>query len=331
MLSQIENLRLFGAFAAGAALSVVLYRLLSHSSTAESAESTAPRRLQNEPGKAQLAPAVSRSKKPSTSFDISERNNGASDYSAVDAALQAARLVHIARQQHREVESKRLGEIDAPPIVEKTLQGEIYLIGAGLGRPDMLTLEAVGILARADVVLSDRLVDESLRSLFRKDCEVLVAARKSKGRADGIQGGLNAAGLAALRAGKCVARLKIGDPLLYARGAEEVLFFRQHGFEPRFVAGLSSALTAPMLAGIPVTSRGVANQVLLTTGRDRGGGMPDLPRYSPTRTVVMLMGVGRLSTLESDLGAVGYPSTVPVAVVERAGLPSQRVTSAELG
>ena len=142
---------------------------------------------------------------------------------------------------------------------------------------------------------------------------------------------MNGLGLAALRRGLRVVRLKVGDPYLYGRCGEEVAFYRAHGFEPRVIPGVCTALAAPAAAGIPVTHRGAADQVLLSTGQGRGGSFPDLPSFAPKRTLVLLMAVKRIPLLRQDLCEErGYPPATPVAVIERATHPSQRVTRTTL-
>lgn len=158
-----------------------------------------------------------------------------------------------------------------------------------------------------------------------------MVARKVPGRADEAQDELNTWCIDALREGKTVARLKIGDPFLFGRGGEEVLFFRQHGYECTVVPGVSSSLSAPLMAGIPPTHRGVADQVLIVTGQGRGGSTPELPPYSANRTTVFLMAIGRLPALTAALiSTAGFPADCPAAVVENATLPNQRAVFGDL-
>lgn len=161
----------------------------------------------------------------------------------------------------------------------------------------------------------------------------------------------------ALKEGKHVVRLKIGDPFVFGRGGEEVLTFRRFGVEPTVIPvrvlstcgaflslsvhhlthitqmhvpscmlqGVSAAFAAPLLGSIPVTHRGVSNQVVLCTGYGRDGTSPDLIQYHKEQTIVFLMAVGRLDELCNRLVTMaGYPSKTPVAIVERAGCPNQR-------
>ena len=207
----------------------------------------------------------------------------------------------------------------------------ITLVGGGPGAPDLITLAGLSALRSADVVITDLIAAKELRALAPAGC-VFHVADKVPGNADSAQASVNAIGLAALREGKRVVRLKVGDPFLYGRGGEECEFFRAHGFEARVVPGVSAALAAPICAGIPITHRGAANQVIISTGQGRGGAFPDLPPFEPSRTLVLLMGVARAGKLRADLcDARGYPEACPVAVIERGTHPDERITRTTLG
>jgi uroporphyrin-III C-methyltransferase len=142
-------------------------------------------------------------------------------------------------------------------------------------------------------------------------------------------------GLKSVREGKYVLRLKQGDPYLYGRGGEEFTFFREKGYVPTVLPGITSALSAPLFADIPATHRGVADQVLVCTGTGRKGAAPEPPTYVPTQTVVFLMALHRLSDLvtsltskppsEEETKRVLWPKSTPCAVVERASCPDQRI------
>lgn len=137
---------------------------------------------------------------------------------------------------------------------------------------------------------------------------------------------MNTWGIQALQEGKRVVRLKVGDPFLYGRGGEEVLFYRSYGYEPVILPGVSSALVAPLVANIPVTHRGIANQLLISTGQGQHGVFPDLPVYDANRTIVLLMAIGRIPLLMNDLHKERqYPVNVPIAIIERASQPDQRI------
>ncbi|CAD0084363.1 unnamed protein product, partial [Aureobasidium vineae] len=139
-------------------------------------------------------------------------------------------------------------------------------------------------------------------------------------------------GLAAAKKGQTVLRLKQGDPYLYGRGAEEYDFFRREGYEVSVLPGITSALSAPLFAKIPVTHRAVSDQVLICTGTGRKGAAPDPPVYLANQTCVFLMSLHRLSALIDSLVAEGknYPKTTPCAVIERASCTDQRVIRSTL-
>lgn len=128
-----------------------------------------------------------------------------------------------------------------------------------------------------------------------------------------------------LAAGKHVIRLKIGDPFVFGRGGEEVIKFRKFGVESNVVPGVSAAFSAPLLGNIPVTHRGVSNQVVMCTGYGRENTSPDLIQYHKEQTIVFLMAVGRLRELcERLIRLANYPKDTPVGIIERAGCPTQR-------
>ncbi|KAJ1807174.1 uroporphyrin-III C-methyltransferase, partial [Coemansia sp. RSA 2599] len=182
-------------------------------------------------------------------------------------------------------------------------------------------------LRRADIVLADKLIPEQVLSIIK--CEIYTA-RKFPGAASEAQDDLNRRGLEELAKGKRVVRLKQGDPFVYGRGGEEILFYRSHGYEAEIVPGLSSAINGPGLCGIPVTHRGVADQVLVVSGANRNGDLPAVPEFVETRTLVILMAVKRLPDIVSLLSDAAYPESLPVAIVERAGCADQRTVRATL-
>ncbi|KAI8580056.1 hypothetical protein K450DRAFT_294559 [Umbelopsis ramanniana AG] len=190
--------------------------------------------------------------------------------------------------------------------------GTIYLVGGGPGDPELITVKAQRLLQTADLVVSDRLIPQQVLDLVNR-------------KSDSAQDELLEWCLEGLKKGQQVVRLKIGDPLLFGRGGEEVLWFRDHGYEPVLVPGISSAFSAPMVANIPVTHRGTADQVIITTGRGTKGSMPDLPEYHPMRTLVVLMAVGRATDLQQILlSNKGYPANTPISWIENANCPEER-------
>lgn len=206
-------------------------------------------------------------------------------------------------------------------------KGRIILAGSGPGHPDLLTIATRKAINSADLILADKLVPAPVLELVPRRTPVRIA-RKFPGNADAAQEELHQLGLEALKEGRIVLRLKQGDPYLYGRGAEEVVFFRQHGFEATVLPGVTSALSAPLFAGIPVTHRAVSDQVLVCTGTGRKGASPDPPAYLPNQTIVFLMALHRLQDLVASLTGhktSPYPLDTPCAVIERASCPDQRV------
>jgi len=205
-------------------------------------------------------------------------------------------------------------------------KGRIILAGSGPGHPDLLTGLTLKAIRSADVILADKLVPAPVLDLIPRRTPVHIA-RKFPGNAEAAQEELLSLGLAAARKGQTVLRLKQGDPYLYGRGAEEYDFFRREGFEVSVLPGITSALSAPLFAKIPVTHRAVSDQVLICTGTGRKGAAPDPPVYLANQTCVFLMSLHRLSALIDSLVAEGknYPKTTPCAVIERASCTDQRV------
>ena len=219
-------------------------------------------------------------------------------------------------------------EIALPVLPAK--RGRIMLVGSGPGHPELLTQAAVRAINTADLVLADKLVPSEILELIPRRTEVYIA-RKFPGNTEKAQEELQSRGLGALREGKRVIRLKQGDPYIFGRGGEEVLFFQQHGFPVSVIPGLTSALTATTFASITATHRGVADQVVICTGTGRKGTLPELPTYSKSKTVVLLMALHRIEELTKGLLAGGWGKDVPCAVVERASCKDQRVIRTRIG
>lgn len=219
----------------------------------------------------------------------------------------------------------------------------IILAGSGPGNPSLLTMATHRAIQTASIILADKLVPAPVLDLIPRRTPVHIA-RKFPGNADAAQAELLSLGLEALQKGHTVLRLKQGDPYIYGRGAEEYGFFREKGYVPIVLPGITSALSAPLFAAIPPTHRSVADQVLICTGTGRKGAAPDPPPYIPTQTVLFLMALHRLSSLVDALTGTGpmtdphtteskpqpWPRETPCAVVERASCPDQRVIRSTL-
>lgn len=218
----------------------------------------------------------------------------------------------------------------AQVAAEGAQKGSIALVGAGPGSVEMLTLGALQAIHSADLVLADKLVPAQVLGVIPKKRTRLFIARKFPGNAERAQEELLSLGLEALKRGENVVRLKQGDPYIFGRGGEEHLFFTRHGFPPRVLPGITSALAAPVYSSIPATHREVADQVLICTGTGRRGAVPNLPGFVSLRTTVFLMALHRVVELIPLLVQKGWPPALPVAIVERASCPDQRVVRTTL-
>lgn len=209
--------------------------------------------------------------------------------------------------------------------------GEVYLIGAGPGDPDLLTLRALQLLQQADVVLYDRLVPVAVLDRARREARRVFVGKVrgfdgSQGEAHTAQEDIHELMIRFARQGLKVARLKGGDPFIFGRGGEEADILARHGIPYLVVPGITAALGAAASAGIPLTQRGLAQSVTFLTGHipeDDSLDWRSLAREG--QTAVFYMGVGKLGLIVARLRAAGAPETLPAALVERATLPEQRV------
>ncbi len=206
----------------------------------------------------------------------------------------------------------------------------VALVGAGPGDPDLLTVRAARLLARAEVVVHDALVGDGVLELVPPTAE-LIDVGKRPGRPV-PQEMISALLVELARQGRRVVRLKGGDPFVFGRGGEEALALQTAGLAFEVVPGITSSVAAPAAAGIPVTHRGVAAAVTTVTGHRRNG-EPDVDWRSLARvggTVVVLMGVSQRAAIAAELMAGGLDPTTPVAAVHRATTAAESVTRCDL-
>ncbi|KAH9821288.1 tetrapyrrole methylase [Melampsora americana] len=211
-------------------------------------------------------------------------------------------------------------------------KGRIYLVGSGPGHASLLTCAANAVLTNlATVVLSDKLVPESIIDLIPSHVKIHIA-KKFPGNSENAQYEFMDQAIRYAKRGETVVRLKQGDPFIYGRGGEEILYFRKAGYEPIVIPGISSSIAGPLLFNIPVTQRGVAESLVLCTGVGRNGKVMKFPTYERSRTLIVLMGVNRLEKVVKELleSQVGYPGHLPIAIIERASSFDQRVVAGTL-
>ena len=209
-------------------------------------------------------------------------------------------------------------------------RGEAYLVGAGPGGIDLITIRGRQLLATADVVLYDRLASAELLQYARRDAE-LICVGKTPRRPSISQKQLNRLLVSLVQSGKRVCRLKGGDPFIFGRGGEELEALAEAGLKFQVVPGVSAAEGCAAYAGIPLTLRGVAQAVLLTTGHTRDDGTPIIGKHQPGQTLALYMGVAQYAELSAALIANGYSPEAPVAVVESGTTDRQRVVRTVLG
>ncbi|HEX3394071.1 MAG TPA: uroporphyrinogen-III C-methyltransferase, partial [Acidimicrobiales bacterium] len=207
----------------------------------------------------------------------------------------------------------------------------VWLVGAGPGDPGLLTVRGAEVLARADVVVHDRLAERSLLDLAPSGAERIDVGKSPGGPVE--QEDINALLVDRARAGRAVVRLKGGDPFVFGRGGEEVEALLAAGVDFEVVPGVTSAVAVPAYAGIPVTHRGLSTSFTVVTGHSRH--RPDDPVHweSLARaggTVVVLMGVAHRGEIARRLMAGGLPGSTPVAAVRWGTRPDQRTVRTTL-
>jgi uroporphyrinogen III methyltransferase/synthase len=243
------------------------------------------------------------------------------------ALLEAA--AKVGRNQRR---SGRIGGHQV--ILEQMASGKVYLVGAGPGDPGLVTLRAVELLRRADVVLYDYLVNPTVLAHCRPGAELISLGKHGSGRVMS-QGEINGLLIDLARSGSVVVRLKSGDPMVFAHAAEELDCLQQNGTPFEVVPGVTAALAAASYAGIPVTHRDSASAVAFVTGQedadktDSSLDFAALARFPGT--LVFYMGVTTAEHWSQALIAAGKPPSTPVAILRHVSRPDQKRADTTLG
>jgi uroporphyrin-III C-methyltransferase len=198
------------------------------------------------------------------------------------------------------------------------MTGKVYLVGAGPGDPELLTLKAVKALARADVVLCDDLVADGILGHARPGARIVHVGKRGGCRST-PQEFIERLMVAEARQGRTVVRLKGGDPMIFGRGGEECAALRAAGVEHEVINGITSGLAAATSAGIPLTHRDFCHGAILVTGHEGRGAATDWTALVRTGLpLVIYMGVARAASLQSALLAAGMAAGLPVAVIANA-------------
>jgi uroporphyrin-III C-methyltransferase len=210
--------------------------------------------------------------------------------------------------------------------------GKVYIVGAGPGDVELLTLKAYKLIKSADVILYDRLINQEILSLAKPDCE-LVYVGKEDGKHTAEQERINELLLRYAYTKDIVVRLKGGDPFVFGRGGEEALFLAQHHVEFEVVPGVSSAIAVPACAGIPLTFRGLSSSFAVITGHEdprKERSDIDWESLKGINTLVFLMAVKNRREIAKKLIEVGRNPKEPVAFIERGTTHEQRTVISNL-
>ncbi|QNE15526.1 uroporphyrinogen-III C-methyltransferase [Pseudarthrobacter sp. NBSH8] len=215
---------------------------------------------------------------------------------------------------------------DLPLRRRRASAGSVALVGGGPGDTGLITVRGRRLLGQADVVVADRLGPRELLNELAPDVRVIEVG-KTPGHHPVPQAEINRILVDEALKGHRVVRLKGGDPYVLGRGGEEAEYCRQHGVEVEVVSGVTSAISVPAAAGIPVTHRGLAKGFSVVTGHEE---LSEVPARAD-HTIVLLMGVAALRHSAAALAGAGLPQDTPVGIVENGYLPNQRVTIGTLG
>jgi len=242
----------------------------------------------------------------------------------------AAKALREFLEDHREEISVRL-ERGRRRMRIAARPGKVYIVGAGPGDPDLLTVRALGLLRSADAVIYDYLVPREILTLAPAKAARVCFARRGRTAGHGAvlkQNAIHEAMVRMAREGKAVVRLKSGDPLVFGRGGEEAEHLSREGIPFEIVPGITAAMGCAAAAVLPLTHRGRSSSVTFVAGHEtdgKGECATDWSLLPKDGTLAIYMGVGRVAAIARELAGAGYPLDTPFAIVENGSRPEQRI------
>ena len=203
--------------------------------------------------------------------------------------------------------------------------GKVYLTGAGPGDIDLLTVKALRVIRKADVIIYDRLANPEILAEAKDGCKFIYVGKEDSHHTL-PQEEINEVIYQSALKHDTVVRLKGGDPLVFGRGGEEGLYLRERGIKFEFIPGITSAIAVPEYAGIPVTHRGITVSFRVVTGHESKKKKSQIPweNYKTDDTIVFLMGLHNLDKITRKLMEIGKPKDHPVAVISRGTRPDEK-------
>ena len=210
--------------------------------------------------------------------------------------------------------------------------GKVYIVGAGPGDPELLTLKALKVIKKADVILYDRLINPEILLYAKPECE-LIYVGKEDGKHILEQDKINFLLYEFAKNNNTVVRLKGGDPFVFGRGGEEALFLKEKGIPYEIIPGITSAISVPLYAGVPITHRGVSSSFVVITGHGSKGQFPNIDwnAISKIDTIIFLMGVSNREKIAKNLINAGKSPETPIIFIEKGTTKEQKEIEATLG
>ena len=208
------------------------------------------------------------------------------------------------------------------------MTGKVYLVGAGPGDPDLITLKAIELIKKADVVLYDRLVSKKILAMIPKRCKSIYVGR-AVGDDTTHQDSTNELMVKYAKLKKTVVRLKGGDPIIFGRGGEEAEFLKSFKIKYEIIPGITSGIGSATYAGIPLTHRQFASSVVFVTGHEDPEKKTEVVKWKKLAksvdSIVIMMGLSRIEEISKKLIEGGMDKTTPVAVIQNGTTPKQKM------